>query len=62
MRTGGGDAGDGGSSDGGSGGSGGTGDKVTFEHEENVDFEPLITDPETASAGPLKWITIGARE
>lgn len=40
------------------GGGDGSGERVTFEHEEIVTFEPWMADPDIAAVGRLEGITI----
>lgn len=55
-------SGGGGGDDGGDGGgSGGGGDRIAFEHEEIVPFEPWMADPKIAALGRLEGITLEAR-
>ncbi|CAN0480685.1 unnamed protein product, partial [Hapterophycus canaliculatus] len=45
--------------DGGGGGSGGgSGDRIAFEHEEIVPFEPWMADTKIAALGRLEGITL----
>eukprot|EP00904_Undaria_pinnatifida_P013816 jgi/Undpi1/9565/HiC_scaffold_27.g12021.m1 len=50
--------GGGGGGGGGGGAGGGGGERVMFEHEEIVTFEPWMADPDIAAVGRLEGITI----